>query len=73
MEGRKVAVSDSVWKADRSFILHQTRMELANLAMGPTERYKIFTEIDTQLQAALDLFPRAAKLIAQNTAAPLKN
>ena len=70
MEERKVAVSDSIWKADRPFILHQTRMELANLAMGPTERYKIFTEIDTQLQAALDLFPRAAKLIAANGTAP---
>ena len=45
-------------------------MELANLALGPTERYKIFTEIDTQLQTALDLFPRAAKLIAQNGSSP---
>jgi carboxyl-terminal processing protease len=73
MEDRKVAVSDSVWKADRSFIKHQTRMELANLAMGPTERYKIFTEIDNQLQTALDLFPRAAKLIATNAGAAPKN
>jgi len=66
MADRKVTVSDSVWTADRGFVLHQTRMELANLTLGPTERYKIFTEVDKQLQAALDLFPRAAKLIASN-------
>ena len=68
MEDRKVAVSDSVWKADRPFMLHQVRMELANLALkvdAPLERYKIFTEIDTQLQAALELFPRASKLLSR--------
>ena len=73
MDDRKVAVSDSVWKADRPFIMHQTRMELANLALGPTERYKIFTEIDTQLQTALDLFPRAAKLLSANAGGTNRN
>ena len=63
LDDRKVAVTDSVWQADRPFMLHQVRMELANLTLGPTERYKIFTEIDKQLAAALDLFPRASKLL----------
>ena len=64
MDDRKVAVTDSIWTADRPFMLHQVRMELANLTLGPTERYKIFTEIDKQLQTALDLFPRASKLLS---------
>ncbi len=69
MSDRKVAVTDSVWTADRPFIQHQVRMELANLTLGPTERYKIFTEIDSQLQTALELFPRASKLMSQSSAA----
>jgi len=68
MKDRGVALSDSVMRADRPFMLHQVRMELSNLTLGPTERYKIFTEIDTQLQTALDLFPRAAKLLSANNA-----
>lgn len=67
MENRKVAVTDSVWKADRPFMLRQVRMEIANATMGPTERYKILTEDDTQLRQALDLFPRASKLMSHAT------
>jgi carboxyl-terminal processing protease len=65
MSERKVAVTDSVWKSERDFMLHQVRMELANLTLGPLERYRIFSEVDKQLQAALELFPRASKLISQ--------
>ena len=67
MDDRKAAVSDSVWKADRPFITHQVRMELANLTLGPLERYKIFTEVDRQLLSALELFPQASKLLSQAT------
>ncbi len=70
MDDRKVAVTDSVFTADRPFMMHQVRMELANLTQGPTARYKIFTEIDQQLQAALELFPRASKLMSQSLATP---
>ena len=65
MDTRKVTVSDSLWKADRPFMLQQVRMELANLTLGTLERYKIFTESDAQLQSSLELFPRASKLMSQ--------
>ncbi len=65
METRKVAVTDSVWKADHDFMQRQVRGELANNVFGPLERYKIFVEEDTQLQAAMDLFPRASKLMSE--------
>lgn len=65
METRKVTVSDSVWTADRPFMLRQIRSELANASLGSLERYKILLEDDTQLKAALDLFPQASKLLAQ--------
>ena len=66
MDKRKVAVTDSVWKAERPFMLHQVRAELANATLGTLERYKILVEDDTQLQAALELFPRASKLLSQS-------
>jgi carboxyl-terminal processing protease len=65
MENRKVVVSDSVWTADRPFMLRQVRMEIANETLGSLERYKILEEEDTQVKAALDLFPRASKLMSQ--------
>lgn len=64
MEKQKVAITDSVWKADHDFMLRQTRAELASATLGSTERYRILVEDDTQLQAALDLFPRASKLMS---------
>ncbi len=65
METRKVTVSDSVWQADRPFMVQQIRSEVANTALGSLERYKILLEEDSQLKAALDLFPQASKLLAQ--------
>ncbi len=60
-----VAVSDSVWQADRDFILWELRMDLATAAsLGQAARYRILVEDDVQLNAALDLFPRAAKLMS---------
>uniref|UniRef100_A0A832MKI7 S41 family peptidase n=1 Tax=Eiseniibacteriota bacterium TaxID=2212470 RepID=A0A832MKI7_UNCEI len=64
MEHRKVALTDSVWAADRPFIERQVRAELASATVGQTERYRILVEDDEQLNAALELFPRAAKLVA---------
>lgn len=64
MENRKVALTDSVWTADRPFMLRQVRAELASATVGQTDRYRILTEDDTQLNAALDLFPRASKLMS---------
>jgi hypothetical protein len=63
MDNRKVALSDSVWTADRPFMLRQLRSEFASATVGSTERYRILVEDDSQLNAALDLFPRAAKLV----------
>jgi carboxyl-terminal processing protease len=64
MEKQKVAMTDSVWKADHDFILRQTRAELASATLGSQERYRILVEDDSQLQAALDMFPRASKLMS---------
>ena len=64
MANRKVAITDSVWQADRDFMVRQAREELANLTLSPLERYKIVVEDDSQLQASLDLFPRASKLMS---------
>jgi carboxyl-terminal processing protease len=73
MENRKVAVSDSVWKADRPFMTRQVRMEIANATMGTLERYKILVEEDTQLKSAMELFPRASKLMTQAVEAKTKS
>jgi carboxyl-terminal processing protease len=62
---RKAAVSDSVWQADRPFMLEQVRAEIAATTVGRVERYKILVEDDPQMLAALDLFPRASKLMSQ--------
>ena len=64
MTNRKVALSDSVWSADRPFMVRQVRAELASATVGQTDRYRILTEDDTQLNSALDLFPRASKLMS---------
>ena len=72
MEARKVAVTDSAWTADRGFMMQEVRSELASATVGQTERYRIITEDDTQLNAALDLFPRASKLMSLSTAPPNK-
>ncbi len=66
MDQEKVALTDSIWKAERPFMLRQVRAEIASEALGAQERYKILVEDDTQLQAALDLFPRASKLLSQS-------
>lgn len=70
MDTRKVALTDSLWTADRPFMLWQTRAEIASATMGSQERYKVITEQDDQLTAALDLFPRASKLLSQSIEAP---
>jgi carboxyl-terminal processing protease len=66
MEKQKVALTDSVWQADRPFMLRQVRAEIASAtpSLGQIERYKILVEDDTQLNAALELFPRASKLMS---------
>src|SRR5690349_19863753 len=65
MDKQKVAMTDSVWKADHDFMLRQTRAELASATLGSQERYRILVEDDTQLQAALDQFPKASRLMSQ--------
>jgi carboxyl-terminal processing protease len=65
MDNRKVAV-DSVWVSDRPFMLQQMRAELASATLGALERYKVLIEDDPQLNAAIDLFPQATKLLAGN-------
>jgi carboxyl-terminal processing protease len=73
MESHKVALTDSVWQADRPFIVRQLRSELALAAnLGQLERYRILVEDDTQLQGALELFPRASKLMSQAVEPPSK-
>ena len=69
----KVVVTDSVWQADRPFILRQLRADLSTSAnLGQTARYRILVEEDTQLNAALDLFPQATKLMSLSLGEPAK-
>ncbi len=74
MKTRKVAVTDSVWQADRPFMMRQIRAELASNTMGQLERYKVLIEDDTQLNQAIELFPRATKLMSgiMDTSEPAK-
>jgi len=53
-----------VWTAEHTFMLRQCRAELASATLGSLDRYRILVEDDTQLQTALDLFPRASKLLS---------
>ena len=66
MEKEKVPVTDSVWTAERSFMLRQARAELASATLGSLDRYRILVEDDSQLQSALELFPKASKLLSQS-------
>ena len=68
-----VKMDDSTWTAERTFVLHQLRAEIAQQAMGSLERYKIGIEDDTQLAKALELFPQAQKLVANGTAVDPKS
>ncbi len=70
--GKGVKLNDSTWTAEKPFVLHQLRAELAMQAMGTLERYKIAVEEDTQLARALELFPQALKLVAGATATEAK-
>jgi carboxyl-terminal processing protease len=70
MESHKVTITDSIWTADRPFIMRQVRSELALDTSGQLARYRILVEDDTQLQSALELFPRASKLMSQALDAP---
>jgi carboxyl-terminal processing protease len=67
IQNRKADVSDSVWIADRPFMLQQVRSEIAAAALNQTERYRILVEDDPQLISALDLFARASKLMSMAT------
>jgi carboxyl-terminal processing protease len=62
---RKAAVNDSVWQADRPFMLQQVRSEVAAATLGRVERYKILVEDDPQMLAALNLFPQASSLMSR--------
>ncbi|MEO5616829.1 MAG: S41 family peptidase [Candidatus Eisenbacteria bacterium] len=73
MDDRKVALTDSVWTADRPFMHWQVRAELASATMGSLARYRVICEQDDQLTAAIDLFPRASKLLAEGAATAKKS
>ena len=65
-----VKMDDSTWTAEKPFVIHQLRAELAQQTMGSLERYKIAVEEDTQLAEALTLFPQAQKLMAGGAVEP---
>jgi hypothetical protein len=44
----------------------QIRAELASATLGSLDRYRILIEDDPQLNAAMNLFPQASKLLAGN-------
>jgi carboxyl-terminal processing protease len=64
-ERHKITIPDSTWAADRSFYTRQMRADLASATLGQLERYRILIEDDPQLNAALETFPRASKLMSQ--------
>jgi carboxyl-terminal processing protease len=66
VDKEKVTMTDSLWTAEKPFMQRQVRVELAGATVGPIERYKVLIEEDTQLTAALDLFPQASALLAGN-------
>ena len=61
---KKITMTDSTWNAEKPFLLRQVRAELASATLGSQERYRIAVEDDPQLNAALDLFPRAQQMLA---------
>ncbi|MEO5989659.1 MAG: S41 family peptidase [Candidatus Eisenbacteria bacterium] len=69
---KKITMNDSTWTAEKPFMLRQVRAELAQQTLGTLERYRIAVEDDSQLNEALDLFPRAQKLMSAMTAEPKK-
>jgi carboxyl-terminal processing protease len=69
---KKLTVSDSVWTAEKPFIMRQVRAELASATLGALERYRIAIEDDPQLNAALDMFPKAQQLMAAGAEASKK-
>jgi len=64
LDAKKVAMNDSTWQAEKPFLLRQVRAELASATLGSLDRYRIAVEDDPQLNAALELFPRAQQLMA---------
>ncbi|HEV2104790.1 MAG TPA: S41 family peptidase [Candidatus Eisenbacteria bacterium] len=64
LDQNKVADDDSTWTAEKPFMLRQVRAELASATLGSLDRYRIAVEDDPQLNAALELFPQAQKLMA---------
>ncbi len=68
IDKKGVKMDDSTWTAEKPFVLHQLRAEIAQQSMGALERYKIAIEEDTQLDKALELFPQAQKLLANGVA-----
>ncbi len=66
MDLRKVTVTDSIWTAEKDFMHRQVRTEIAGATLGTLDRYKILLEDDPQLNAALELFPRASALMSGN-------
>jgi len=73
MTERGVSLSDSLWQADRDFVMRQLRADLVTAAgLGPMARYRVLVENDEQLNAALGLFPQASKLMSHSVAGPPK-
>lgn len=64
VDNKKIVMNDSVWTAEKPFIVRQVRAELASATLGSLDRYRIAVEDDPQLNAALELFPRAQQLLA---------
>jgi len=64
MDTKKSVLNDSTWTAEKPFMLRQVRAELARATLTALDRYRIAVEDDAQLNAALDLFPKAQRLLA---------
>ena len=52
-------------EASRAYMERQIRAEALSSKFGIEAAHKVLAEGDTQIQAALALFPRAASLLAQ--------
>jgi carboxyl-terminal processing protease len=65
LENAEEAAKLLVDEANRGYVLRQIRAEILSSKFGIEAAHQVLAEGDTQIQAALALFPRAASLLAQ--------
>ncbi len=60
----KANPDENLFERSVPFIEREIRQEIARMKWGPEERYRVWHEDDTELIAAMELFPRSEELLA---------